>query len=212
MDSAKQAQTFTVVIGTYGKSVWTRLAQKRAIPSALSFGVPVIHEHCGTLAEARNLALSKVETEYVVHLDADDELAPGYIKAMTGCTGDILIPRVSICRNPRSVGHPHWPRVWGHTHECVAECLRYGNFIVVGAGVRTEIARAHGWEEFGWSEDWAMWARCVEAGATIERVPDAIYKAYKRIGSRNRVPRAVSLNWHREIERAVWPNEASVLT
>lgn len=203
--------SFTVVIGTYGSDVWSRMAIRRAVPSARAQGVPVLHEHCTTLAEARNLALSKVETEYVVHLDADDELEPGYIEAMSKVDADIIVPRVKYVRSRGNITPPFFLRVYGHDHECVGECLRFGNYIVIGAGVRTRIAQEHGWEEFGWSEDWAMWARCWKAGATIERAPDAVYRAYRRVGSRNRVQRGVSVNWHREIERAVWPNEASTL-
>lgn len=203
----------TVVVATFGSQVWSRLALRRAIPSARTFGVPVIHEHCSTLAEARNAGLAKVETEWVIHLDADDELEPGYIEAMADGSADCRVPSVRyIFSRFRTDGEPIVPRVAGHDHECVGECLRYGNWCVVGSAVRAEMARSvGGWEEFGWSEDWAMWARCWKAGASFEAIPEAVYRAYKRPGSRNRQPRSKTIDWHRQIEAAVWPEEASVL-
>lgn len=203
---ANKSQDFatTIVVGTYGSESWCRLAERRAISSARRQGVPVIHEHRDTLAQARNAALDCVETEWTIHLDADDELEAGYVKAMASGEADLRVPMIRQVRNGHSRSVPFWPHVYGHDHDCTAECLRWGNWIVIGAAVRTEMAREVGWEEFGWSEDWAMWARCWQAGATIERIPKAIYVAYMRTGSRNRVMRGVSLDWHRKIERAVF--------
>ncbi len=201
----------TVVVATYGtRGPFEDLAQNRAVPSA-EVQAPAIHVHLpgGTLAEARNEGLRQVETEFVIHLDADDELEPGYVEAMAKGTADVRVPAVHrIWHGARPA---HIPKVWGHTHDCTAECLRYGNWIVVGACVRTELVRDIGWEEFGWSEDWGLWARCYRAGASFERIPEAVYRAYHSRTGRNRVRREVALRWHREIEAAVWPDEPSVL-
>lgn len=201
----------TVVIGTFGSQVWPTLAKRRAIPSARRQGCRVIHEHRDTLAQARNAALEQVETEFVIHLDADDELTPGYVEAMLAGSADLRVPAVTNVFSKWKEVPPHFPRVYGHKHDCVGECLRSGNWIVVGACVRAELAQGIGWEEFGWSEDWALWARCWKAGATIERVPDAVYRAFRRMSSRNRIANRVSVDWHRKIEAAVWPEEESVL-
>lgn len=198
----------TVCIGTFGQDHWTRLATTRAAPSAES-QAPVIHVHGETLAKARNAALAQVDTEWVIHLDADDELSPDYVKAMGRGTADLRVPSVS--RIGRGPVEPKMPCVYGHDHQCTGECLRYGNWIVIGACVRTELVRSIGWEEFGWSEDWALWARCWKAGATVEPIPDAVYIAYHNRLGRNRVSRHASLDWHTQIEKAVWPEEPSVL-
>jgi glycosyltransferase involved in cell wall biosynthesis len=204
---------FTVVVGTFGEDVWRKLAVRRAIPSAREQGARVIHKHAGTLAEARNAGLAEVETEFTIHLDADDALAPGYLTAMANGSGDLRPPMVKMHYSNFRATDPYWPHVYAHDdHDCVGDCLRYGNWMVIGTAVRTELARSvGGWEEWGWSEDWALWARCWRAGATIERVPDAVYTAYRRPGSRNRQANKVTVDWHRQIEAAVWPDEASVL-
>lgn len=199
----------SVVTGTFGERDWWVLARERAA-SSVPGGVPWIHAHADTLAQARNQALEEVQTKWVIHLDADDQLDPGYIDAMAKGTADIRVPRLRQVRR-RRVGEPFMPQVYGHHHACEAACLRHGNWIVIGACVRTALLReVGGWEEFGWSEDWAAWARMWTAGGTVEPVPDAVYRAWVRPDSRNHAPdHATIMHWHREIERAVWPDEAA---
>jgi glycosyltransferase involved in cell wall biosynthesis len=185
----------TIAVATFGDESWAELARDRAIPSAEVQGVPVVHVHGDTLHGARNAALEQVTTEFVIHLDGDDELDPDYVAAMAEGHADVRAPL--------------WqPRVAGHTHDCDRSCLRAGNWIVVGAAARTEIVREVGWHDFPWSEDWATWALCAEAGASFELVPRAIYVAHVRLDSRNRgVTRDARLDAHRAIERFVWPEE-----
>jgi hypothetical protein len=78
----------TVAVATYGAAAWTRLAQTRAIPSARALSVPVVYYHGYDLQNARNQALAKVETEWVIHLDADDELQLIVGQAETQDTND----------------------------------------------------------------------------------------------------------------------------
>lgn len=180
----------TIIVGTFGGQSWVELACERAIPSAQRFGVPVVHAHADTLHEARNLALSRVATEWVVHLDADDELEDGYLDAMAAATGDVCAPSVRYVHGDGQLRH-RMPRVWNHGHACEAACLEFGNWIVIGAAVRADLVRSvGGWRDFAWSEDWDLWVRCWQAGASIEAVPAAVYRAHVRADSRNRAPSA----------------------
>ncbi len=176
----------TVAVATYGDDQWRHLAAERAVPSAQALGVPVVHHHGDTLHDARNGALEQVETEWVCHLDADDELEPGYFTAMAGGTADVRAPAVVyvIDGDPK----PPWmPRVAGHIHRCRAACLTEGNWLVVGSVARTDLVRSvGGWRDFDWSEDWDLWLRCYLAGATFEGIRPAIYRAHVRPDSRNR--------------------------
>ena len=202
-------EDFTICIGTFGETEWVKLATERAIPSAEAQGVPVIHRHGTTLAQARNEALAMVGTEWVVFLDADDELSPGYIEALAAGTADLRAPAVSYVKNGRP-REARVPRVAGHTHDCSADCLRVGNWLVIGSAVRTDLAReVGGFREFRWSEDWDLWQRCWLAGATIEAIPAAVYVAHWRHDSRNRAPdQAFRNRIHREILKANLRNEA----
>lgn len=75
----------SILIGTYGDSRWEQLALERAYPSAQEQGareVLVAHEPSGTIASVRNNLAARAEGTLLCHLDADDELAPGYLAAM----------------------------------------------------------------------------------------------------------------------------------
>lgn len=195
----------TVVVATYGDVKWYDLAIERAIPSAEALGVPVVHAHRTTLHGARNAGLDQVRTEWVCHLDADDELTPGYFDAMAQGTADLRAPSVLYVRPIVSdPAAPIMPRVAGHEHDCTADCLSFGNWLVIGTVARAELLRsAGGWRDFDWSEDWDLWVRAWQAGATIEAIPDAVYVAYVRYNSRNRGrTRRAKLAAHRAIARA----------
>jgi hypothetical protein len=194
----------TVVVGTFGGPEWAELARSRAVPSAEALGVPVIHVHSHTLHDARNEALDLVATEWVCHLDADDELERGYFDAMDGGTADVRAPAVHYVSPTRRHPPTVMQRVAGHAHACTADCLTAGNWLVVGSVARADLLRSvGGWRDFEWSEDWDLWLRCHLAGASFEAVPAAVYRAHVRRDSRNRgASRATRMAAHRAIAEA----------
>lgn len=197
--------TTTVAIGTFGGDEWRTLAETRAIPSAQNQGCPIVHAHSDNLHNARNAALEQVETPWVIHLDADDVLEPGYLPAMALARGgDVRVPTVRYMQRGRPISRPRFPQVAGHQHDCVAQCLPHGNWIVVGAAVRTQLVRdIGGWRDFTWSEDWDVWLRCHLAGASFTRAYRAVYQAHVRPDSRNRGGTPESrLEAHRAIAKA----------
>ena len=190
--------SITVVVATYGADIWYEVAQ-RAILSANN-QAPVIHVHGDNLADARNKCLDMVETEFVVHLDADDMLLPGYVNAMLLGTEDVRVPMVRNMHNNHRT--PYNPQVYGHRHSCEPACLLEGNYIVVGAAVRTELVkRVGGWWHEEIYEDWSLWLRCQQAGASFEYVPDAVYGFHKSPDSRNHSGSAYEDRhlWHQRI-------------
>lgn len=193
----------TVVVATFGDRTWVDLAQARAIPSADALDVDVVHIHGATLHEARNAGLDLVTTEHVCFLDADDELELGYFRFMERGTADLLAPSVRYVRHDPNV-EPRVPRVAGHEHECTADCLPYGNWMVIGTVAPTAlVVDVGGFRDFPAYEDWDLWVRCWQAGATVEAIPDAVYRAHVRADSRNRGPsHDVLIEVHREIARA----------
>ncbi len=203
MDALAAPFSVTIGVATFGADMWPELARTRAIPSAEAQGVPVIHHHGASLHEARNAVLAATETEFLVNLDADDELAAGYIAAMGQGVADLRAPAVQYMRG-RLAQRPHMPRVAGHIHACEAACLAYGNWLVIGTAVRADALRkVGGWRDFPWSEDWDGWTRCWQSGATVEAIPAAIYRAHVRHNSRNRGQlQAARLAAHRAIAEA----------
>ena len=146
-----------------------------------------VHAYGGTLAGARNHGLSKVRTSHVLYLDADDELEPDCVRRLVeGGTADLRAPAVRYVRDdrPRAAS---MPQVAGHHHRCTGQCLPHGNWLVVGTLAPAElIRRVGGWREWQCFEDWDLWLRCWQAGATVEGIPTAVYRAHVRPDSRNR--------------------------
>lgn len=195
----------TVVVATYGnESVWGPRSLV-AVASAIASGADdVISVHGTSLHDSRNGAVARVETEWMIHLDADDTLPPGYCdvtRDLIGCdpVADVHVPAVAYTRGGRR-GQPGIPRVSGHTHDCEGECLPYGNWIVIGAPVRARFVRdTGGWRDWPVYEDWCMWLRMFKAGAVFRRAPGLVYEAVTRPRGRNRAGRSLGLDTHRRI-------------
>lgn len=206
------------VIATYGSEEWRDLAHSRALPSVLAQRENAVVEcfHGETLAEARNAGARDANLRAYSHLcflDADDELAPGYLDAM-----DASIQPDAAGFRPASGRRLYVPMV-----EYVQGRKRYrprfpaevpyetGNWLVIGTVVPTRLFfEVGGFEEFPLYEDWALFARMQKAGAVPVRVPDAVYVAHRRAGSRNHPTKAEKLAAHAAIRAAVWPEEVAV--
>ena len=197
----------TIVIATHGDRSWWELAESRALPSAVAQGVAVetLHQYDETLADTRNRVLDRVKTSHVVYLDADDELEPFFVRWLVEGAADLRAPAVRYVRD--SIGpdvKARMPRVAGHDHGCTGDCLPFGNWLVVGSLAPVNLIRAvGGWREWPAYEDWDLWLRCWQAGATVEAIPRAIYKAHVRPDSRNRAGTAQERHEaHRQIAAA----------
>lgn len=200
----------TVVVATFGDYEWVELAHKRAIPSAQSQTDRVLQVHGKTLDGARNEGLALAQTEWICFLDADDQLSAGFFDAIATGSADVRAPAVSYVKPNGTARPPYVPKVAGHKHDCTPECLRDGNWLVVGSVARTELLqRVGGWRDWPVYEDWCLWQRCWKAGASIEAIPAAVYRAHVRPDSRNRAPAMAEKNhWHAEILKANFPELA----
>lgn len=180
----------TVIVATFGDQEWVELAHRRAVPSAPE---PVIHQHHDTLAAARNHGAEMAATEWLCFLDADDELAPGYMEAMAEAEADLRGPAVVYVRD----GVREEPKLWP------AKSLRHGNYLPIGTLVRRDMFfKAGGFRDEPLYEDWSLWLRCWNLGASVQQVRDAHYIAHVRTGSRNLPPKAVRRHWFNEIRNA----------
>lgn len=171
--------SISVVIATYGAEQWMVMAEERALPSAVAQDtceVRISDSPDGTRASSLNIAAAGTTGDWLIFLDADDELAPGYIGAMRRALeqhpdGKVLFtPAVQQIRKGRP-GNPFF----------FPECsLETGNWLVIGTMVSSalfnEVGGFH--EHPHGLEDWNFFARCVRAGARIVRVRDAVYRAF----------------------------------
>ena len=171
----------TVLIPIYGHDLkrWIDLAMiaKESVDAQT-----VQPEHCLVLigkdiTECRNNALA-FRTEFTIFLDADDTLHPTYIEEMLKGTADIRVPSV----------HRHYQdgRIDTDQHWYQPKDLMTGNYIVVSAMIRTSLFKQlGGFHDYETLEDWDLWLRAEEAGATFEQIPEATLHVNKRVGSRN---------------------------
>lgn len=194
----------TVVLATHGDDRWRTLAAGDAFRSALEAGASsvVMHHEAtpgATVARARNEASSRVQTEWLCFLDADDQLEPGYFDAMS-----------AVDRPGRTLRAPavRFVPAGAPLDECPAATLADRdiarlNPCVIGTVVRTAEFREVGgfWEWPAW-EDWCLFRRLWYAGAAVVHVPDAVYRVNVNPLGRNAVPPDVAPRLHRQIRTA----------
>lgn len=176
------SKTIAIVIATYGDLAWGTLAMKRAFASTKDQWMDeVILDHYEdlSLGAARNAAAERTDCDWLCFLDADDELEEGYIEAMRDVLPlddrSILAPMV------RSVPGTK-PPIFPNRHVPITDL----NHCVIGTLVPRSLFRAvGGFGEEKIYEDWALWLRCLRAGATIQYVEGAVYRAFSHAYGRN---------------------------
>jgi glycosyltransferase involved in cell wall biosynthesis len=164
----------SVLVATYGDDEWKTIAE-RAMLSALGQGAQEIilhHEDNATIAASRNASAEKASGDWLLFLDADDEIEPGYISAMHAAYNfndrALLTPAVRHVKK----GRPGAPFFFDR-----GISLREDNWLVVGTLVHKDLF----WEVGGFGdyphgfEDFSLWSKCFRAGAQVIKVPDAVY-------------------------------------
>lgn len=209
----------SVLIATHGDDAWRDLAWSRAYPTAADQAdeVLVVHEPDKTLAQTRNILAGAAFGDYLCFLDADDELAPGFIDLMKGAIaqfetagipgGALFTPMVSSVGGGRRATEPFF-------HEAVPP--EQGNWLVIGTVVPAALFHeVGGFEEWPIYEDWALFARMQKAGAAVVRVHGAVYRAWKhrrpggaRHGRNHALDRDGKIRVHAAIRAAIYPELA----
>lgn len=172
----------SIIIATYGDESWEELALSRAAPSTEGQDareVLIGHDPDGTIASARNELAAQAIGEWLLFLDADDEIAPGFLAAMKRAlrqerrvhdTPLLLTPAVSYVRKGKKATPMFHP----------TGDLRNDNFLIVGTLVERDLFdQVGGFNDYPHGfEDWSLWAKCWKAGAQIIQVPRAVYVAH----------------------------------
>lgn len=158
----------TVIVATFGSEQWAQTGQATAAAH------DAVHVHGPDLARARNQAAAAATSEWLVYLDADDMLAPGYLTALDCGDGDLRAPRLEL----------HYPdRV--DTPDLAGRDIEWENPCCIGTAIRRDLLLdCGGFPHFPAWEDWALFLRAVRRGATIQHTT-ATYRATVRPGSRN---------------------------
>lgn len=178
------ADTVSVVIGTYGdQTVWGPLRQ-RAAQSALNQtrDCEVLLQHEETLALARNRGAEQATGDWLIFLDADDELDPRYVEAMLAGSEGLRQPATLGIVNGRADPEPVIIKPRGKT-------LLDGNHLVIGTMMpRDDFMAVGGFRELWAWEDWDLFIRLWLRGLRDEPIPQAIYRVHVKQGSRNDLP------------------------
>lgn len=164
----------TILICTFGDWAWAKRGREVAYPSAIT-QAPTKTMHGQTLADARNVAAILAPSEWLIYLDADDRLAPGYVEAMAKATGDLRAPALYENYGLEKVHVPTADRDIEHVNPCC-----------IGTAIRRDVVLDIGWQDWPAWEDWALFLTAHRRGAVIEHVPDAHYLAGVHRYSRNR--------------------------
>ena len=170
----------SVIIATYGEQSWAELAQERALPSVREQAEEVIvgHDPKATIAQVRNALAAKARGEHLCFVDADDELAPGYIEAMDHALRRrqhlgkplLLTPAVRMIKRGRSSP----PKFYREVN------LLGSNWLVIGTVLERKLfRRAGGFSDYPHGfEDWSLWYKCTRLGAQVVKVRSAICVQY----------------------------------
>lgn len=188
------------------------MAKQRALPSAQAqkpFEILIGHDPAGNVSSCRNDLAAKAKGDWLCFLDADDELAPGYLLAMERIYKReranvplLLTPAVSYVKK-RFRRPPMF-------HQEVS--LELGNWMVVGTLVPRDLfTEVEGFPEYPHGfEDWALFAKCWRAGADIRKVPRAVYIAYINENSKHREgwkDRDWQVETHKKVQREIFPEK-----
>lgn len=190
-------ETVGVVVPTFGDiRQWRQLAQaavksieNQTRPADVHFQI-----HADTLEEARNVGAGQCKTDWLIFLDADDTLHPEYIEKMLEGEGDV--------RQPATIG------VYedGHTDRAPVvipkKNLLDGNYIVIGAMIKHDLFdKVGGFRDEVIYEDWSLYLRLEEAGATFGVCREAVYGVFVKENTRNLPERSIQEFWYRKIRQ-----------
>lgn len=139
--------------------------------------VQVFHADNRGVVAARHSLAERARGEFMVFLDADDELRPTYLeKALITFrrfpSVDLVIPSVKIISDSDGV-----PPVWQPAH-FEEKRLAYENTTPISSAFRSQLWRAVGGMSESMAngyEDWEFWRRCAHAGAQGWVLDDALF-------------------------------------
>ena len=177
----------TIIVTTFGEEKWRALAHERAIPSAQE-EAPTRSFHVDSqgisLGAARNAAVDFHDPQdWLCFMDADDELEPGYMEAMSRQErhpsvkiSDLLAP--ALCYQD---AHGR-----GRRARLKHRDIMYMNPCPIGTLIHRDTFENAGrfWDEPAW-EDWSLFRRAYILDSNIVFIDDALYISHVDPKGRN---------------------------
>ena len=186
-----------IVIGTFGSNEWYHQGQELLNKTEEQFpeAEVVVSHHPESLGIARNLGANAIDSEWLIFLDADDRLGPGYVRHML--TGTEML------RQPATRGFYVDGAVDDEAHVIPARNILRSNHLVIGTMCNHELFDEVGKfdEDLLALEDWDLWIRMWLAGAEYEAIPEAVYWVYVNDYESRNSPSGEHHRAYREISR-----------
>lgn len=193
----------SVIVTTFGSANWCTAGE---VTAAAHDGHHFHAEHCRSLGDARNQAIGHVDPQgWILMLDADDELSPGYVEAMT--TGPLVETDLYVPALQNIVGGRSRPAEV-FTGRDIIDGL---NPCPIGTLIHRDMFELVGrfWDEVAW-EDWSLFRRVVLAGGNLTFVPRAVYRAHvDRTGRNSTVRNGQVLRRQIVASHERWANDRS---
>lgn len=174
----------SVIIGTFGSKQWEARGELTAqtVYNQVLPAASVHHIHGENLAQARNIGAVEAEGEWLCFLDADDFLCTSYLYYM-----DKSLPDYDALIQPSTV---YWSKGVAESEPFLIEpkaSLSEGNWMVIGTLIRKDqFLRLGGFDpELPIYEDWDLWIRAYQEGASLLQEERAIYNVNRSDGGRN---------------------------
>jgi glycosyltransferase involved in cell wall biosynthesis len=181
----------SVVIPVTGDPIWDQRALHAATTASDGQIVrpqEVIIQRSSSVSAARNEGAKKATSEWLIFLDADDELDPDYIQAML--TADHRCSFKNVIYRPNTIGFYPDGSEDPSPNMIPRRDIYTGNFIVIGAMCRRDVfLESGGFEDYPILEDWDLWLKIIDKFNThVVDVPRAVYRIGVNPGSRNMNP------------------------
>ena len=158
--------------------------------------VRVIRQDNTGLPGARNAGIRATTGEYIVPLDADDELLPDYLERMVE----------ALDRSPRAAFAHCWAELFGDVNWIWAT-RPYNQYmeLVANSVLQTATIRRAAWDDVGGydttmvggNEDWDLWLRFQEAGWGNIQIRAPLYR-YRKQGISMSVTNEAAFEEHRK--------------
>lgn len=172
--------TIGVVVATFGSREWElRGLEKASLTRATAGADHVISIHADNLAAARNKGAREIGTDYIVFLDADDELCYNYCEVLRG-----YIEPGNILYQPETRGMYPDGSLDETSNFIPDRNMSESNNLVIGTAVTAQYG-----VEFDSVlkalEDWDFFLRMIATGAKVKRCPGMVYLVGVNENSRN---------------------------